>query len=733
MAQAMATALELQDDPVHSPLELVGAALAGRGATLFLDNVEQVVGAVGAINSLLSAAPDLRIVATSRVPLHVSGEAEFAVRPLALPTADVPASVEASPAGALFLARAREIGQLHALDDEAARLVARVCRDLDGLPLAIELAAARTRVIPLTSIVAHLEARDPHLLERSWGPERHRSLRAVLDWTIELLTGPERGLLLATSVCVGGFDLEMASVLAPNLDSVLGALDSLVTYGLIETKGDVAGRARFRMLEPIRLEARRRLGDGAADVERLFAAQVAAVVASAIPALHTRDGASALMRIDADVGNLDAALAWAQDADPDLALRISSQVAEYWVIRGRLREGVAQIDLALLGTPHRSSVSTARALGGLLNLKGSLSGPIAVRAESEFAANVGRDTADYETEAMGLMGIAVAELEAGARASAQAVAWIRKRARELTSIDVSPTARFFARIVRSVAAEIEHGADSDAALEELDLAIAEESELADRIGLAIDLGNRASAYVARADYLQASVDGKVAASLSREFRYNTRETIALLMAAIGLAGIGRADEARELLKRVAELTALTASPYELSQALFGSSGVAALLGDSRTAAVLAGAAQGLSGSTQSTPIPEVIAIVDRARRDGGELQWRTASEEGHRNNDPRALLAWFAYEWTPPRAGRPVHARHADLTAREIEVLTLVAEGKSDAQIASTLSISPKTASVHVSNAKAKLGVDSRLEAALVAGRLGLSSADASKIEGHNS
>ena len=213
-----------------------------------VDNLEQLPGAGAVIAQILRVAPTLRILATSRVPLGIPGEIEISVPPLTVPDGDDPETVEHSSAGALFLARARSIGRLHRLGNRDAADIAGLCRRLDGLPLAIELAAGRTRILSPGEILARigrlgLGAIDPGLGER-------RSMLAVLDWTIGFLVPRQREVLDAAAICEG-FDLDLLEALIEDTD-VAVALEELVALGLVSHMGLQGDRTRFRLMETIR-------------------------------------------------------------------------------------------------------------------------------------------------------------------------------------------------------------------------------------------------------------------------------------------------------------------------------------------------------------------------------------------------------------------------------------------------------------------------------------------------
>ena len=243
----IATALGVVEG-VHADglVERLAAHLAGRRVLVVLDNVEQVLAAAPAVADLLARAPGLTVVATSRAPLRVRAEREVPVGPLALPEDDDPASVSASPAVAVFLDRAAATGVQWAVTPETAATLAGIARRLDGLPLALELAAAGARVLPPEALLARLEQRglDPGLGHGPRDlPDRQRTMTTVLDWSADLLEPEEWDLLMRLSVFSGGFSLDSVEAVvggpggAKGSDDVLPALTSLVEQSLVVPVG----------------------------------------------------------------------------------------------------------------------------------------------------------------------------------------------------------------------------------------------------------------------------------------------------------------------------------------------------------------------------------------------------------------------------------------------------------------------------------------------------------------
>ncbi len=362
VAASIVTTLRLEGSPARDPLDVIIETLAERESVLVLDNLEQIAGVGQVATSLLHGAPGLRILATSRAPLGVRGEMEMAVPTLDLPDEPTVAALERSAAGSLFLARSRALGRMRSFDERTAVEISTLLRMLDGLPLAIELAAARTRAMSPAEIVSRLERHGVEAIDSHDG-DRHRSLRAILDWTLGLLSPTEVQTLEAVSVCAG-FDLDLAQTLAPDID-VVDAIESLVRLGLVATMGTLETVSRFRLLETIRTTVLRDLTD-----ERLHALEDRHAQ-TFLDLAEEWDRPSAggwtpdlVERLDADADNIRRALDRLDAVDPGRSLALGSRLVPFWQTRGRLAEGVGRFERTSALAPE-PSVELARGLRGI--------------------------------------------------------------------------------------------------------------------------------------------------------------------------------------------------------------------------------------------------------------------------------------------------------------------------------------------------------------------------------
>jgi predicted ATPase/DNA-binding SARP family transcriptional activator len=357
---AIARTLGIADRPDASGLDGLVDHLRQSEALLVLDNCEHLAAACASVaEKIQRTCAGVGIVATSRTPLGVAGEVDFAVEPLPVPAEDFPAEeIERLASVRLFLDRARAARRDLLADPQALGTVARICREVDGLPLAIELAAARSKLLSLADIAARLDDRLRFL--RSWGrmaDPRHRTLQATIDWSYELLSDDERALLRRLCVFAGGFSVDAVAAvcLAGDTEAVLERLGRLVDASLVtaEVRG---AESRFHLLVTIRAYAAERLGpdsEAAEELRRahcayfLELAQQVRIDPAAGPEKH-----AALAQLDQERDNLHAAVQWALAAESEMAPALCAALWRYWLIRGYRRQGLEWLERALVLAPH---------------------------------------------------------------------------------------------------------------------------------------------------------------------------------------------------------------------------------------------------------------------------------------------------------------------------------------------------------------------------------------------
>ncbi|MEV6522440.1 BTAD domain-containing putative transcriptional regulator [Longispora sp. NPDC051575] len=352
VAQATLAGLGLRDTllgaaPNADPVDGLIAAIRDREALLILDNCEHVVEAAARFaDRVLGECRRLRILATSREPLGITGEALWQVEPLAVPADASPAAFASSPAVRLLRDRAGVVRKDLGVDEHTLTTMVRICRALDGMPLAIELAAARLRTMTVDQLAHRLDDRFRLLTSGSRiALPRHRTLRAVVDWSWELLTDAERTVLRRLSVFSGGAGLEAAERVCAgevvDRDQVLELLTSLAEKSLLVTEGD--GVPRYRMLSTIREYAADRLAEaGEPDLaRRAHLAYFTELTETAEPELRRAGQLDWLATLEADHDNIGAALRGAVAAgDAQAAMRLAAAAGWYWWLGGRRAEGI---------------------------------------------------------------------------------------------------------------------------------------------------------------------------------------------------------------------------------------------------------------------------------------------------------------------------------------------------------------------------------------------------------
>jgi predicted ATPase/class 3 adenylate cyclase len=381
---AAAAALGVREGPARPLDEVLLGHVASRRLLLMLDNCEHVIAeSADLAQRLLAAGPEVRVLATSREALAVPGEAAWPVPGLSLPDAGQPAGPEAighAEAVRLFVERGAAVRPGFALSEENAAAVARVCRRLDGLPLAIELAAARIKALTPEQIAARLDDRFRLLTGGSrTALPRQQTLRAAVDWSYDLLDVPERALLARLAVFAGGWTLEAAEAVCADAvlpaDAVLDLLLRLVDKSLVVAEEHGAA-ARYRMLETIREYAAARLAETGRDEapRARHAAHYLALAEAAEPGLTGPSERSWLEQLECEHDNLRAAMQWAvASGEGELGLRMGGALWRFWAMRGHLAEGRRRLS-ALLAHPNCDALSgsTGAARAKALHAAGTL-------------------------------------------------------------------------------------------------------------------------------------------------------------------------------------------------------------------------------------------------------------------------------------------------------------------------------------------------------------------------
>ena len=377
MAGHVASALGLREHSEANTIEQLGHRLRDSNLLVVLDNCEHVRDAAAELTAgLLAAAPGLRILATSREPLGVPGEVDYPVKPLDLPEDPTdPNAARRSEAVTLFLGRALAARPTLAQDDASVISAARICAALDGLPLAMELAAARTKALSLREIDARLHDRFQFLVSsRRLAAARHRTLREAMDWSFDLLSHDERRLLARLSVFAGGFDLGAAAGVCLDGDAsrALELVSRLVDVSLVVAREHAIGM-RYELLETVRQYAAEQLLASGDATRAAHARYYWALIESAnLSPDDAGRGPQTPSLIEPEEANVRAALEWALEQDVELGLRIAVALEQFWVSRdpseadrwlGALLDRAESTDLVTRARAVRDHGSMAHVLG----------------------------------------------------------------------------------------------------------------------------------------------------------------------------------------------------------------------------------------------------------------------------------------------------------------------------------------------------------------------------------
>lgn len=424
---AIAQALDIRETGGQSFLEVVKGFLEERGSSpmlLLLDNLEHLLSAAPLVAELLELCRGLKVLVTSQAALRIYGEHEFPVLPLETPDATQFNSFEAlkkNPAVALFAQRAAAVRPDFRLTAENASAVAEICSRVDGLPLAIELAAARVKMLPLNAILLRLESRLQLLTAGARDlPERHQTLRKTLDWSYDLLGQPEQKLFRRLGVFVGGCTLEAAEAVC-NTDGDLGAeafegMSSLIDKSLIRQVDDGADEPRFRMLKVIREYALERLRESGEEdaTRRNHAAYCLVVAEEGNPELDEGKRAEWLALCDIEHDNFRAALDWLfQHSDLGWSFRLCLALFRFWDMREHFTEARARMEgiLRLSGKEFQGErAKTSHYLGAVVTALGDFPAAISYLEQS---LSLYKRLGDRHGIAVSLNALAVSALEGG--------------------------------------------------------------------------------------------------------------------------------------------------------------------------------------------------------------------------------------------------------------------------------------------------------------------------------
>ena len=683
LAQRLLKVLMLPEVSGRPALDVLVQHLADKRQLLLLDNCEHIVDACAlTAQSLLGACPHVEILATSREALNIPGEVVWRVPSLRLPDAEHGLDLEVLSnyeAVALFLDRARAVEPGFALTTSNAEAVAQVCARLDGIPLALELAAARVRLMSPEQILSRLNDRFQLLTGGSrTALPRQQTLRASIEWSYSLLTEKEQLLFRRLSAFASTFALDAVERICSgqglDSDEALDVLGRLADKSVLIAEREDGGVARFRLLETLRQYAAERLvGAGETEfMERRHSEYYVALAEAAAAGMHGPGQGAWLERLEEEHDNLLKVLSWCVEHDRQSALQLMAALSDFWLERGYLSEGRSWLDIALEG-PTEGRVTRARALMVAGNLAYHQADYAAARSCFEESLIIWRQAADQAgigraLVALGMVAFGEGDLD-GCRGPLEQGLVLCREARDADGVG---RALFQLGMVAAQQGKVEEAEE-----------LAEEGLALSRMTSDLTGVSRALHHLAVVAYLRR--DNARLRSLSEEGLIVSRNLRSPIGIALGL----------ERFAVVAE----TENRHE-------------------RALKLAGAAAGIRAATRAAISPVWVAAIaqalEPARQALGPGAAATAWTEGTRLTVEQATayaLDFGAGEEHQPRvAGKGTDP--LALTRREQVIAALVAEGLTNRQIAEKLFIAKRTAETHIQHIFNKLGFGTRAQIA---------------------
>jgi len=742
VAQEVAGSLEVPERPGEPLTDTLVDALGDKGLLLILDNCEHLVeGAARLMDTLLDSCPHLRVLATSREPLGVGGEVLWQVRPLSLPDTNGESnggstveSLIRYEAVRLFVDRARLRLPDFGLSEENAGAVAKVCRGLDGIPLAIELATARMGALAVEQVAQRLEASLGLLSSGSRTAEpRQQTLRATLNWSYDLLSEAEHVLFGRLSVFAGGWTLEAAETLCSGdgieEEDVLDLLGALVDKSLVVARASTKGGAvRYRMLEPIRQYAREKLDEGgeANEVRGQHAAFFLTLAQEA--ELDGPEQRLWVERLEVEHDNLREALSWTLEwGEANLGLRFGGAIWRFWYNRGYLSEGIRWMGRVLEGSEPTASPVRVKALEGMGWLTQMQADFGRAEATYEEMLELSRELGDKGSVATALNSLGTMAVQQGDHDRARAL--LQENMEVLRELEeegnpATTLKRFHALNLLGYLAIYEQDDYAEGT------ALWEESlELARGIGdpnhVGVMLSNLGHPALLQGDFERARELSEEALAFAQKLGTSGVEFALTAYINLGLAllGLGEHERAATLFGEALMMSQNMGRKPQAIESLEGMASLAGILGEDTRATHLWGAAEAARGVSGIALSEGERALhephLNSARSRLGEKGWEQAMGEGRAMSLDRAIEYALLKEAEPllPRTPTPLEEPSADqppvaLSPRENEVAVLASRGLSNRQIASRLMLSEHTVATHIRNTLKKLGLHSRKEIA---------------------
>ena len=719
--QAVAKVLNIVEQSGTPLMDTLLESLRGMQTLLVLDNCEHLLGACAQLAEAFAGRPNIKVLATSREPLGVIGETLYPVLPLALPAVRLPIDeIRRVESVQLFVERARSILPTFGLTLDNAEIVSTICRDLDGIPLAIELASARVSVLNVKQIQERLDRRFDLLISTARADERHRTLRAAIDWSYDLLSPSERILLQRLALFTAGFTFSTAESACAwgeiQREDVLDLLSSLVSKSLVVAETLQGSEARYRLLETIRQYAQEKLraSEDWVSAHEHYLACFLRLTEEVAPKLHEQYQHLWLDWLEAEHDNIRAALAWALEQQRiEAGMRIGTALYSFWQTRAYIREGYAwyerflhQTDDSVPLAVHVNALTWSSVMASFLGdaVTATARGQEAV-ALCEAAGEEGKPLL-----AVALIGVASGAKAAGDYQTSYRIGGrlieVYRQLGDLVSLGIT----IMIQGETAIALGKHHTARS---LLEESMALARAA--GDKYRIALTLNYMGDLARSERQVVQAQSTYEESLSILRELGA-THEIPATLhnLAYIELYQ-GDIERAQALFYESLEAQRALGNQAGVLEGLLGFAALASATGMAAESARLYAAAVANGRARDSASLwalekLEYEHYIGLARANLSDAEFEAEQEKGRALSMEQAIAYALNLPFGLPMPSQKGLEPLQVLTEREREVVTLIARGLSNGEIADELVLSKRTVEHHVANILSGLGFTNRAQ-----------------------
>jgi len=719
--QVVVKVLNVVEQPGKPLMETLLNLLGDRQMLLVLDNCEHLLGACAQLVEAFAGCPNIKVLATSREPLGVIGETLYPVLPLALPAANLSVEeIRRVESVQLFVERARSILPTFSLTLDNAEIVSTICRDLDGIPLAIELASARVSVLNVKQIQERLDQCLDLLISTARANERHRTLRAAIDWSYDLLSPSERLLLQRLALFACRFRLSTAESVCAwgeiQRENVLDLLSSLVSKSLVVAETLQGSEARYRLLETIRQYAQEKLrasGDWVSAHEYYLACFLR-LTEEVAPKLREQYQQLWFDWLETENDNIRAALAWALERQRiEAGMRIGTALYSFWQTRAYIREGYAWYERFLHHTDDRVPLAVhVNALTWSSVMASFLGDTVAATARGQEAVDLCEAAGE---EGKPLLAVALIGVASGARAAGdyqttytigERLIEVYRELGDLVSLGIS------IMVLGQVAIALGKHDTARSLLEE-SMALARAA--GDKYRIAVTLNYMGD--LARSEHQVVDAQSKYEESLSILRELGAASDIPATIHNLAYACLyqGDLERAHALFYESLEAQRAQANQDGILEGLLGFAALASATGLAAASARLYAAAvvNGRGGDSASLWALEKLEYehyIGLARARLSDPEFEAEQAEGRTFSMEQAIAYALNLPFGPPKPSQKVIEAPQELTEREREVVALIARGLSNGQIADELVLSKRTVEHHIANILSGLGFTNRAQ-----------------------